>query len=105
MTAKFKITVEAEPDISHEPELDRAWEEETHKRLRDGDVWAWCGVIVTVTCGDMSATRSLWGCSYQDEADFRENSGGYFEGMVSECKEELIAGARAVLAALAAEES
>ncbi len=96
MTAKFEITVTAEPEheevrghfASGEPEYDRADEEAILARLAKGEEWAWCCVKVTVSCGELSEHAYLGCCSYQDEEDFRAD--GYFDDMVHECKVELL---------------
>lgn len=106
MTAKFEVSVSIEPEhedvrgnfASGDPAYDREDEEAILARLRKGEDWAWCCVKVTVSCGELSESEYLGCCSYADEEDFRTNS-GYFDDMVRECKDRLIAGARAVLEA------
>jgi hypothetical protein len=51
-------------------ELDDAEEARARARLDRGDYWAWCYVTVTARWGSFSATASLGGCSYADEAEF-----------------------------------
>lgn len=64
--------------------VDRECEDEILARLRDGDVWAWACVEVRATRGDFHASTYIGGCTYDDEADFRECA--YFEEL---CKEAL----------------
>jgi hypothetical protein len=89
---------------------DKACEDEILARLDSGDPWAWCCVKVTATleckapqyevghtskgpCYRMPTDVSLvgvdylGGCSYRDEADFRE--GGYFDDMKDAALEHL----------------
>lgn len=81
----FSIRIESEdmPVRGHfatdEEDLDRQLEEEIIERLRRGDDWAWCVVIVTATWNDFSATDALGACCYENEADFKR--GGYYEQM------------------------
>jgi hypothetical protein len=70
--------------------------------LDRGNEWAWCCAHVRVTYkGIIKADDYLGGCSYKSEADFRavESDGGYFDGMVETCIDEI----NAKLAQLCAE--
>lgn len=60
---------------------------EIDSRLNKGDLWAWCSVRVTATCGDLVGTAHLGGCSYKDEDDFKKC--GYYEDMVEEATDDL----------------
>lgn len=68
---------------------DAAIEQAILERL-EYDVWAWALVTVNVTddVTGKSASACLGGCSYENENDFRLNS-GYFDDMVQECIDEL----------------
>jgi hypothetical protein len=57
-------------------------------RVARGDQWGWCVVTVTVSWQWKQVWRSLGGCSYKDETDFRDHS-GYFSDMVDECLADL----------------
>lgn len=65
--------------------LDHEIEKGILARLDCGDVWAWADVTVTAECEGFKGTDALCGCSYDDEDDFRANS-GYFDDM---CKRAL----------------
>ena len=67
---------------------DRRCEDEILKRLNDGDVWAWAVVEVEARYHGLVGRDVLGGCSYRDEADFRE-PGGYFDDMKSEALADL----------------
>ena len=91
-----EIVVEAEQDetdprgnaSSIDPETDTEILSEINERLERGDVWAWAHVTVRVTFGELTGEASLGGCSYKDEADFRQ-SGGYFDDLVVEAIADL----------------
>lgn len=58
-------------------------------RLDAHDVWAWCGVKVHAEQdGFVGESSSVWGCCYEDERDFREQS-GYFEDLRDEALADL----------------
>ena len=71
------------------------------KQIKDGNIWGWCWVKVTVDgrgaypgdtldCEpgtDFTAETTLSACSYENRAGFM--AGGYFIDMVWECIEEL----------------
>ncbi len=61
---------------------------EIRERMARGDVWAWCVVTVKARWNGFSGSDVLGGCSYKDEADFREE-GGYYEDMVAEALDDL----------------
>lgn len=73
---------------SGDQELDRRTEDEILRRLEAGDVWAWADVTVRATWGTMSGEDNLCGCSYANEAAFREE-GGYFGDMVQRALDDL----------------
>ena len=63
---------------------------EIHRRLVHGDLWAWCWVEVTCTVTHLgkykvAGVATLGGCSYADEASFREDE--YFETLKHEAFE------------------
>jgi hypothetical protein len=67
---------------------DKACEDAILARLDAGDAWAWASVRVTGTYRGLKAHDYLGCCCYEDEADFRENS-GYFQDMQSNVLAEL----------------
>lgn len=69
-------------------DFDKEVEDEILKRLDDGDVWAWATVTVVATCEGFTGEAYLGGCSYKDEADFKQD-GGYYEDMCKEALSEL----------------
>lgn len=64
------------------------------RRLRQGDLWAYCHVAVSAVWDNPNTGRryvgrdTLGGCSYEDMRDFMENS-GYFDDMVREAWDAL----------------
>ena len=91
--------------------LDKQVEDEIIARLDNGDVWAWCYIVVTASCAGFTGRDTLGGCCYRDEADFKQ-SGGYYKQMQEEARADLLrnienavvkgAKAASLLAALAA---
>lgn len=68
---------------SGDKHFDRLVENEILAHLEKNDVWAWATVGVSVEWEGQSSTEYLGCCCYQNEEDFRNNS-GYFEEMVDE---------------------
>ena len=67
---------------SGDDEEDRKYEDLILARLATGDVWAWAQVEVQVTLPDgRTGSARLGGCSYKDEADFKE-PGGYYRDLI-----------------------
>jgi hypothetical protein len=91
---EFSLEIEDEdiPVEGHfatdEPEKDRALEKEILDRLRRGDLWAWCTVVVTARWKDWKGVNSLGGCSYESEADFRKDD-GYFGDLKDRALDDL----------------
>lgn len=66
-------------------ETDRNAENAILARLKNREVWAWTSVEVQVYDDEGNMESEFLGCcSYEDEVDFRENS-GYFDDMVRDC--------------------
>lgn len=100
--ADVTITLTAEPDdlpvrgnaqASGDDALDREAEDEILARLDRGEAWAWASVRVRATWTAPSGTEYhgdayLGGCSYRDEAEFRED-GGYYDQMAAEALDDL----------------
>lgn len=74
----FSIQIEADDTpvrgnvmATDEPELDKAEEDAVIARLDNGEVEAWCGVIVTATWEfdghEYEGTDSIWGNTLSDE--------------------------------------
>jgi hypothetical protein len=92
--AEVEFTLEIEDDDSEfnfesdEPEKDEELRKELRSRLHNGDLWAWCTVKVTAKWKDWKGVDYLGGCSYKDEADFRQDD-GYFGDMKERALEDL----------------
>ena len=93
-----KIVVDAEQDdarvrgnamASGDDDLDRQVEDKIIDRLDRGDVWAWAQVTVRATWRGLEAKEYLGCCCYEDEEDFRKNS-GYFDDMMNTVIGELV---------------
>lgn len=71
---------------------DEDLENEIITRQAGGDVWAWCHVRVKAIGPDGAEAYSDWlgGCSYKDEADYRNDGGeGYFTDQCDEARANL----------------
>jgi hypothetical protein len=90
------IPVRGNAMASGDDELDRKTEDWILRRLDSGDVWAWAAVTVRVTWKGISCEDHLGACSYDDEADFRQEGGGYFGSMVDICVAEIEKTAEAI---------
>ena len=95
---KIRYQIEIEQDdipvrgnaiASGDNATDKAVEDEIIERLDNGDTWAWCSVCVVAEAGGVEGRAYLVACSYKDEEDFR--SGGYYEQMQEDAKDDLIA--------------
>lgn len=62
-----------------DPETDARTEAWIKRELESGNQWAWCTVRVVGTYEGLEADDYLGGCSYADEADFK--NGGYYDDM------------------------
>jgi hypothetical protein len=101
------LPVRGNAQASGDDALDRATEDEILARLDRGDVWAWASVRVRATWTAPSGTEYhgdayLGGCSYRDEAGFREPY-GYYDQMVGEAIADLNATIDTAIADLAPE--
>lgn len=94
---KIRYQIEIEQDdipvrgnaiASGDNSTDKAVEDGIIERLDNGDTWAWCSVCVVAEAGGTEGRAYLAACSYKDEEDFR--SGGYYEQMQEEAKEDLM---------------
>lgn len=56
---------------SGDPAADKAAEDAINERLRDGDQWAWCNVVVTCMWEGFEGRASLGAVSVADERAFR----------------------------------
>lgn len=86
------IPVRGNAMASGDDAADRELEDEILARLDRGDLWAWCSVRVKAIAPDGSIGCSSWlgGCSYKDEADFRNDGGeGYFTDLCNEAAADL----------------
>lgn len=75
---------------TEDADADRELEDEICDRLDRGDLWAWCSVrVCVVDTRTQQVAHSSWlgGCSYKDEADFKQC--GYYEDMCAEAREAL----------------
>jgi hypothetical protein len=48
---------------------DREAEDDVIRQLNDGNVAAWCGIVVHAEWRGFQAVASIWGCSYASEED------------------------------------
>ena len=93
-----EVTFTVEPQEEHvapkdmlasgDDELDKKDCEEILRRLRQGDVWAWCSVKVTAHWHGFDGSDHLGCCSYEDKKDFCQ-PGGYFDDMKERALDEL----------------
>jgi len=86
--ADVKFTIEIEPE-----EIDIAMDIDDEnkkivKRLELGDIWAWASVKITAHWHGLEGIEYLGCCSYEDEEDFKKNS-GYYEDMKKQALEDL----------------
>ena len=82
------IPVEGNASASGDDAFDQEVAHNILCRIRQGDVWAWAMVTVTVSWGPFSASDHLGCCSYANEDNFRQ-PGGYFDDMIDEALGEL----------------
>jgi hypothetical protein len=91
----FHLTIEPETEPisfdSGDAKRDRALKTRLEKRLDDGDLWAWCVVVVTARCGELEGFTTLGACSYRDAEQFKK--GGYLQSMKADALTELKANA------------
>lgn len=101
-----EITWKIEPTPEHLPvwgnaiasgddELDSKYESEILTRLNSGETWAWCTVRVSGQWNGIECSDYLGCCTYENEQDFRENS-GYFEDMQAEIRGQIQAAAEVI---------
>jgi len=70
---------------------DKRAEDEVIKRLNGGDIWAWATVRVVAEydgIDDVYGDDYLGCCTYDDEYDFRANS-GYYDDMIRRACDDL----------------
>lgn len=88
---KFELSIEEE-DIEVRDGLPEPDHEELIElilgRLRRGDQWAWCMVVVKATWEGQTGRDNLGACSYDNTKDFIENS-GYYEDMKQRAVDDL----------------
>jgi hypothetical protein len=84
---EFTVTCEPEDIDPHSQFDDDSIAEQILKDL-EWNEWAWCSVKVTAKWAGFEGVDYLGGCSYLDEADFRQ-PGGYFEDMQKEALTDL----------------
>lgn len=75
--------------ISDSPTLDKQVEDQIIADYENGNNWAWCTVQVTAEWKGITGTDYLGQCSYNNEEDYKENS-GYYEDMKCTAYDELI---------------
>jgi hypothetical protein len=104
MSDKIVITLHIEEEdipvvgnalASEDDAQNKACEAEILERLRNGDQWAWCFVIVEARCGSFLGRAVLGGCSYKDEADFKAD--GCWADLKHEAIAELVGSMNATL--------
>ena len=98
MEIVYSIKPEPEYDLSPEGHF-ASGDEEADKKMvaeiindyNNGNLWAWCCVVVTASVmisGEVfTGTVSLGACSYKDEEDFKQD--GYYPDMCKEARENL----------------
>jgi hypothetical protein len=84
------IPVKDNAVVSGDDDFDHGVENEILARLERGDEWAWALVRVSVYEPEstLRVDEYLQCCSYENEEDFRANS-GYYDDMVAACLEAL----------------
>lgn len=88
---KFELSIEEETMSVKEGLPDQEHDElvvELQDRLRRGDLWAWCTVVVKATWEGHVGEDTLGCCSYDHERDFVRNS-GYYEDMKQRAVDDL----------------
>jgi hypothetical protein len=93
---EVEFTIEAEQDdipvrgsfASGDDEKDEELAKEILARLDRGDVWAWASVKVTAMWKDWKGVDYLGACSYESEADFKQDD-GYYGDMKARALEDL----------------
>lgn len=73
---------------SGDDELDSKYETDIVLRLNSGDTWAWCTVRVSGEWNGIELSDYLGCCTYENEQDFRENS-GYFADIQAEIRGQI----------------
>lgn len=68
--------------------LDAEIENHIINRLEQGDIWAWASVCVKAKHGRFEGADYLGGCSYDDEASFKQD--GYYDGMCDAAFENML---------------
>ena len=79
------VPVRGNAMASGDDELDKEVEDDIIERLDNGDIWAWCHVVVKTRWNGYEGSASLGGCCYRDEKEFCQ-PGGYYDDL---CKEAI----------------
>lgn len=100
ITWKIELTPEHLPVwgnaiASGDDELDSKYESGILNRLNSGDTWAWCMVRVSGEWNGIERDDYLGCCTYENEQDFRENS-GYFAAIQAEIRGQIQASAEVI---------
>ena len=82
------IPVRGNAVATDNPEEDKETEDKIIADLDNGNIWAWCTVMVTAEYKGVEGTDYLGCCSYDSEEKFKED--GYFEAMKRSAYNELI---------------
>lgn len=89
-----EISVRGNCIASGDDAYDKKVEDEIIERVDNGDDWAWCTVEVAAVFDGGPGIGKIWGrdhlggCSYKDEADFKQE-GGYYPQMQEEALRNL----------------
>ena len=78
--AEEDIPVRGNAMASGDDDLDKDVEDGIIERLNDGDMWAWCQVVVKAEVNGITGQDSFGCCSYKDTSDFIQ-PGGYYDDM------------------------
>lgn len=81
------IPIEGNALASGDDKQDKAEENRIREKLKNGNIWAWCTVIVECTYKGLTAIDTLGCCSYANAEDFK--NGGYYDDMVANCIDNL----------------
>ncbi len=68
---------------------DKRVEDSILRKLRNGDLWAWCTVKCTAAMGEAQGTDYLGCCSYRSTQEFIQ-PGGYWDDMKAQALADML---------------